>query len=235
MLIDHLGAVVFPQIGEMRILGRIAFPLYCWCMIVGLYYTRSVPKYLGRILLAGLISQPLYAWIMNHMGTSGILLRDLFLGKPNILLTLFLGLTALWGIREKKYFSQLWAPAAALALATILNADYGWRGILFMILLYLVQDSRPAMAAMMTAYFLFWGASYGVTSSLFGITLNLGALPGWLSLPLKSFLRLETYALFSLIFILIPYRKNIRLPLWLSYAIYPAHLLIVLLFKTLCK
>lgn len=48
MFIDHAGKMLFPQIAEMRMLGRIAFPLYCWCMVVGISYTRSVPKYLGR-------------------------------------------------------------------------------------------------------------------------------------------------------------------------------------------
>ena len=42
MLIDHLGAVVFPSLREMRILGRIAFPIYCWCLVVGFHYTRSI-------------------------------------------------------------------------------------------------------------------------------------------------------------------------------------------------
>lgn len=51
MFIDHAGKMLFPQIAEMRMLGRIAFPLYCWCMVVGISYTRSVPKYLGRLML----------------------------------------------------------------------------------------------------------------------------------------------------------------------------------------
>ena len=89
MLIDHLGAVVFPSVTEMRILGRIAFPIYCWCMVVGFYYTRSVPKYLGRILLTGVLVQPLYAYVMNHVGSTGNLLADLYLPYPNIFLTLF--------------------------------------------------------------------------------------------------------------------------------------------------
>ena len=148
MFIDHAGKMLFPSVPEMRMLGRIAFPIYVWCMIVGFHYTRSVPKYLLRVLAVGLVSQPLYNIALNHTWE-----------QPNVFLTLFLGLCALWGIREKKYFSHLWAPAAALVLATVLKADYGWRGVLLFIMLYAVRDSRPGIAAVMVSYFLFWGSS----------------------------------------------------------------------------
>ena len=213
MFIDHAGKMCFPAVPEMRILGRIAFPIYAWCMIVGFHYTRSVPKYLLRILITGLVSQPLYMIALNHTWR-----------QPNIFLTLFLGLCALWGIREKKYLSQIWAPVAAMALAIFLGADYGWRGVLLFIMLYAVQESRPGIAAVMVAYFLFWGSSYSITKSLFGLPINMDALPAVLSQPLSAFLRMETYALLALPFILIPFKKDLKLPRWVGYALYPAHL-----------
>ncbi len=213
MFIDHAGKMCFPNIPEMRMLGRIAFPIYAWCMIVGFHYTRSVPKYLLRILITGLVSQPLYMLALNHTWK-----------QPNIFLTLFLGLCALWGIREKKYLSQIWAPAAAMAAAILVGADYGWRGVLLFIILYAVQESRPGIAAVMVSYFLFWGSSYSITKSLFGLPINMDALPAVLSQPLSAFLRMETYALLALPFILIPFKKDLKLPRWVGYALYPAHL-----------
>ncbi|QTE69903.1 hypothetical protein JRC49_08790 [Clostridiales bacterium FE2011] len=213
MFIDHAGKMCFPNIPEMRMLGRIAFPIYAWCMIVGFHYTRSVPKYLLRILITGLVSQPLYMLALNHTWR-----------QPNIFLTLFLGLCALWGIREKKYLSQIWAPAAAMAAAILVGADYGWRGVLLFIMLYAVQESRPGIAAVMVSYFLFWGSSYSITKSLFGLPINMDALPAVLSQPLSAFLRMETYALLALPFILIPFKKDLKLPRWVGYALYPAHL-----------
>ena len=224
MFIDHAGKMLFPSVPEMRILGRIAFPIYVWCMIVGFHYTRSVPKYLLRVLVVGLISQPLYMLALNHTWS-----------QPNVFLTLFLGLCALWGIREKKYFSHLWAPAAALILAIVLGADYGWKGVALFILLYAVQGSRPGIAAVMIAFFLFWGSSFSVTKSLFGMTVNLNALPQFLSQLLSPFLRLETYALLGLPFILIRFRKDLKLPRWLGYALYPAHLVLLYVMELIMK
>ena len=110
MFVDHSGKILFNNLSEMRIIGRIAFPLYVWCMIVGFYYTRCVWKYLLRILITGLVSQPLYVVALNHKWN-----------EPNVFLTLFLGLCALWGIREKKWGSHIWAPLLTALLASFLK------------------------------------------------------------------------------------------------------------------
>ena len=222
MFIDHSGKMLFSAVPEMRILGRTAFPIYVWCAVVGLHYTRSAPKYLLRILAVGLISQPLYNAALGHTWS-----------QPNIFLTIFLGVFAIWGIKEKKYGSAVIAPAAAICLATVLNVDYGWRGVLLFILLWAVRDSRGGIAAVMVAFFLFWGTSYSVTQSLFGIKLSLSSLPAFLSSPLSQFLRLETYALLSLPFILIRFPRDIRMPRWVGYALYPAHLALLWLLEQL--
>ena len=224
MFCDHAGKMLFPQIPEMRMLGRIAFPIYVWCMIVGFHYTRSVPKYLLRVLLVGLVSQPLYNLALNHTWQ-----------EPNVFLTLFLGLCALWGLREKKFLSHIWAPAAALILATLLNSDYGWKGVLLFIVLYAVQESRPGIAAVMISYFLFWGASYSITKSLFGLPINMDALPAFLSQPLSAFMRMEAYALLALPLILIRFKKDLKLPRWIGYALYPAHLAALYALEQLMK
>lgn len=257
MFIDHSGKVLFNNLEEMRVLGRIAFPIYVWCMIVGFQRTRSVPKYLLRLAIVGIISQPLYHLALDYQGQPGVLLQQtfaplanrdtfpilldsfgkvfhtIFLARPNIFLTLILGLSALWGIREKKAWSQIWAPALAIALATLLNADYGWKGVTLFILLYAVRDSRPGIAAVMIAFFLYWGTTYPLMKQLFGISLNADSLPAFLSLPLQALLRKETFALLSLPLILIRFRKDIRMPRWAGYALYPGHLVLLILLKIL--
>ena len=250
MLIDHSGKVLFNNCTEMRILGRIAFPIYVWCMIVGFWRTRSVLKYLLRILLVGALSQPLYVLALDNNGHVGEVIRQFteplasgfsFAGlwqviadvynKPNIFLTLFLGLAALWGIRERKFLSWLWAPAAAIILATVLNTDYGWRGIVFMILLYAVRGSRSGIAAVMIAFFMYWGTGYTLTSRLFGWSFRVSDLPPSVAQPLSALMRMETYALLSMPFILCRFPRDVRLPKWLGYGVYPAHLLLLIILK----
>ena len=253
MFIDHSGKVLFNNCPEMRILGRIAFPVYVWCMIVGFSRTRSVPRYLLRIFLIGLISQPLYVFALDGEGDLGVILqrvveplaggfspegvwlvfKALFLTRPNVFLTLLLGLAALWGIRSEKWLSQFWAPAVAMILASVLDADYGWEAVLLFVFLYMVQGSRGGIAAVMISFFLFWGARYRMTSSLFGLRIDLTKLPSFLSDPLSHVLRMETYALLSLPLILIRMPWRFRMPKWLSYGLYPAHLVVLIVLKLL--
>lgn len=244
MFCDHMGARCFPNINELRMIGRLAFPLYCWCMVIGASYTHSMPKYLLRLGLVGLISQPVYMVAMNHP-----------YNVPNIFLTLLLGLLGVWGIQEKRWLSQIWAPVLAMLAAQLLNCDaasYGWQGVLLICLLWAVRDSRRGIAATMIAFCLFWGAGGMSITSIFGIKvapLTRSALG-----PVFSpWLKLQTFAVMSLPLIIWP--DTVRLPIpafmraaddsrthvtlrtrmpripmphWLGYAIYPLHLVLLI-------
>ncbi|MBP3452597.1 MAG: hypothetical protein J6M20_02645 [Clostridia bacterium] len=220
MFCDHAGKMLLPGVLEMRMLGRIAFPLYCWCMVVGFHYTRSVPKYLLRVVLIGLASQPLYMWGLNHTWR-----------EPNIFLTLAIALCALWGMREKKFLSHIWAPVLALAAATALGCDYGWRGVLLVMLLYAARNSRGAIAAVMIAFCLYWGSTSITVTEFFGLRLNV--LPSPFSTLTAPWLRLQALAILALPLMLIhiPRKWDIKLPTWLSYAIYPAHLVVLIILE----
>lgn len=220
MFCDHAGKMLLPAVPEMRLLGRIAFPLYCWCMVVGFHYTRSVPKYLLRVVLVGLVSQPLYMWGLNHTWD-----------EPNIFLTLAVALCALWGMREKKFFSHIWAPVLALAASVLLKCDYGWKGVLLVMLLYGAQTSRGGIAGVMIAFCLYWGASSGTVRDFFGIPLDV--LPSPFNQFTAPLLRLQALAVLALPLMLvrIPRKWDIKLPTWLGYALYPAHLVVLIILE----
>lgn len=66
MLVDHAGKMLFPDIPEMRLIGRLAFPMFAYGVAVGAVYTRNPVRYLSRMVLLMLISQPLYALGLDH-------------------------------------------------------------------------------------------------------------------------------------------------------------------------
>lgn len=234
MFCDHAGKMCFPAVAELRMIGRLAFPLYCWCMVVGASYTRSMPKYLLRLALVGLISQPVYMVALDHPIT-----------VPNIFLTLLLGLLGVWGLQKKRWLSHLWAPLLALLAAQLLNcgaASYGWKGVLLILLLWAVRDSRRGIAAVMVAFCLFWGSGGASITSVFGISLT-SLSRSALGTMISPWLKLQTFALAALPLMIWP--DEVRLPRrtlrtrmprvpmsrWLGYAIYPLHLVLLIVLE----
>src|SRR5690554_6659253 len=57
MLIDHIGVIFFPDDIILRIVGRLAFPLFAWGIARGYRYTSSLKRYAIRLLALGIISQ----------------------------------------------------------------------------------------------------------------------------------------------------------------------------------
>lgn len=219
MLIDHLGAALFPRVLELRVIGRMAFPLYAWCLVVGSVKTRSPLRYGLRLLLMAVVSQPLYMMALNHQWAD-----------MNILFTLVIALIAIQGIRFKWYGSQLWVPALCFLALTVLKVDYGWKGILFVLVLYLARENRSGLCAAFLAYALFWGSTSTVVRSFMGIDLSFSKL-GELGTVLGAFFRLQGMIWLSLPLVALDTNTGLHMPKWLGYALYPMHLVLLILFK----
>lgn len=61
MTIDHVGAYMFPNILWLRIIGRIAFPIYAYMIAEGCQHTRNMFRYWGSVAgMAALCQAVLY-------------------------------------------------------------------------------------------------------------------------------------------------------------------------------
>ena len=221
MIVDHCGTVFFPWVQEMRFFGRIAFPLYAWCMAVGAEYTRNIWKYALRVLLVGLIAQPCFMFALSHRWY-----------EWNVYATLLTGLLGIAAIRDNRFGSRYWGPVAAVLVACVVKMDYGWQGGLFILLLYACRKSRPAIAAFMAAFCLYWGFGTFTITSVFGIPFvqRISFLPEGNGL-FSAISRVQFWAILSLPLILIPMKQHWRMPKWLGYGAYPIHLLIIALIR----
>lgn len=223
MLCDHAGKMLFPQYRIMRVIGRMAFPIYAYCLAVGCVYTRDPLKYLKRILLLALVSQPLYAVAMGH--STGEMYAVSFaehplqaalnfylfswVRKPSILVTLALGLILLWSLRER----QLVITGAMLVFCWLVRdkIDYGMNGIVLMLLFYVFCAHRWLSLPAVLAFMVWWALGSG-GYSLFGVQFGI-----------------QIFAILALPLIYIRTNSGLRLPKWLFYAFYPAHLALILL------
>ena len=225
MVVDHIGAMLLRDVPELRIIGRVAFPLFAWGIVVGMVYTRNPARYAARLLLLALLSQAGYMLGLNHRWS-----------ELNVVFTLLLGMLGIWGMRWNRWGSAWWGPALCVLTASLIPMDYGWRGVLFIQLLYLARTSPGALAACMIPYCLFWGAGAGsrAVTEIWGVPL---VIPGESRVAasfnslLAPFLRLQTLALLALPLMAVPTKSGIRLPRWLGYLAYPGHLMILYLIQ----
>jgi TraX protein len=130
MLIDHIGLFFFPQITWLRIIGRIAFPLFAWLIANGAYHTHNIKQYALRLLIFAVISQVPF-FLTNQ------LITPQFIGL-NVLFTLFLGLVAIYGIKKMEFWAQrFFIIVVCGATAELLHVDYGAFGVGVIVLFYL--------------------------------------------------------------------------------------------------
>ena len=60
MLADHTGLILFPSNEMLRVIGRLAFPIYAYFIAEGFRYTRNRHMYFLRIFLLGFLCQIVY-------------------------------------------------------------------------------------------------------------------------------------------------------------------------------
>jgi hypothetical protein len=132
MLIDHIGIIFFPGNVAWRIIGRIAFPIYAYCIVQGFLHTRSVSRYLWRLIGLAAISQIPYALSLTTLNI-------------NVIGTLAVCLAVLVAAdRYPKWMLSLFA-VGTFALEVI-PFDYGYYALL-LVLLYRYLDRKYWVAA----------------------------------------------------------------------------------------
>ena len=67
MTCDHVGVQIFPQCLWLRILGRLAMPIYAYMIAEGCRHTRDRKKYLQRLLGMGALCQLVYLLAMDSL------------------------------------------------------------------------------------------------------------------------------------------------------------------------
>lgn len=143
MIIDHYGAIFQPSEMAFRMIGRLAFPIYCFLLVEGFLHTSNIKKYALRLFAFALISEIPFDYAFY---------RGLNWGHQNIFFTLFIGLMAMYFIERKdvqKSATPLIAVGAAAA-ATFLATDYSFIGIIYILVFYYSRN-LPAFQRMSLA------------------------------------------------------------------------------------
>ena len=67
MTIDHVGMMLFPHVQLLRIIGRLAFPIFAFMIAEGCVYTRNRKKYLLTVAVFAAVCQVVYLVAMQSL------------------------------------------------------------------------------------------------------------------------------------------------------------------------
>ena len=130
MFIDHIGAVFFPQVTLLRVIGRISFPLYAFLIAEGCRYTRNRGRYALGLGAFALISELPYDLALHPEFLENGLWGQNFLFQTNIFYTMFFavaGIHIFEVLRRRSWKAQLAALGsfAGVCLLSVLLYNAG--------------------------------------------------------------------------------------------------------------
>ena len=228
MTVDHVGVLLFPKIYVLRIVGRLAMPLFAWFIAEGMIRTRSPVRYFLRVFTLAVVCQIPYILVE----------REFYLG---ILFTFScsIGIMAIVRIllyspekettREARVLYALGLCAAvafAYFLCTYVKIDYGFLGILLPVSAYLFRGKGARTV------------SFTVCLLAMCAVLVLGENPSsFADIPrIVMTKEPEPFALLAipLIALYSGYRGKLRMK-YFFYIFYPAHMLIIYALSLILK
>jgi len=121
MTIDHVGAFFYPEHVVLRIIGRIAFPIFGYLLILGTENTRNIRNYLLRLIVFAAISQIPYFLVHGYEPFETL----------NIFFTLSFGVM---------FLANSLSLIPVLLVSMLIDFDFGLYGIALIACLRLLRE-----------------------------------------------------------------------------------------------
>lgn len=137
MIIDHVGAVFFPNILWLRYIGRLAMPIYAFMLVQGYNHTRNFTRYAIRIAVFAVLSEFPYDFLFRNVW--------LEFGKQNVLFTFLCALLVMKALDASAKSRNIFLFIIAVSLIWLphfLKFDYGMYGTLMVLSFFLFQKYR---------------------------------------------------------------------------------------------
>lgn len=164
MIIDHVGAIFFPQFIWLRYIGRLSMPIYAFLLVQGYMHTRNFNRYALRMGIFALLTEVPYDLLFQSTW--------LEFQRQNILFTF---LTALFvmklldaSAKSRNIFMFIGAVILTI-LPYFLHFSYGVYGVLTVLCFYLFQKYRGIDAVAFAALTYGQYTQDGNTTQLYAI------------------------------------------------------------------
>lgn len=192
MVIDHVGMIFFPMNKMWRVIGRLAFPIFAFCMVEGWFHTRSKLKYILTLTVFGLVSE-----IPYDLATKGVIFST---SGQNIMWTFcFCGLYfyAEEFIKEKMsvynigastflLFRVIMLSVGMFFITELLCLDYGYGGFLTVFSFYYIHEASEIPYERSRRFYMITGTLLFCITQVFIIGSTMIAI-GSMQLPIQAF------------------------------------------------
>lgn len=222
MLLDHAGALLFPEVVWLRYVGRLAMPIFAFFIAEGCRHTKNKIRYFLQVFVLGVVCQAVY--IVSNLINGGV--TQIYL---NVLFTLALAIPLCCIFLEvemaknkktliRAFYISLFV-VYLLALAAFMyfcdnsvsfvgikvHLDYGIAGILLCFFPVITKERTKRLALFALGTFIYCLLMEGTISFI------------WLSLAAIPLIALYNGRLGS---------KKLK---WCFYAFYPIHFAVLYL------
>lgn len=211
MVIDHIGAVFYPEVVILRIIGRLTMPIMAYFIAEGYHYTKNVKAYMLRLLIFGLITMYPYALYFEN-------------GPFNVMFSLLAGLMGIhFYDRAKTPLGRglsIWIP---MLIATVFQFDGQFVVVFLIYIFHLYRDNFKVAALQMFMLYV-----------IVQMMVYYGAADAG-NVSIHTFI--QPFALLALL-PLWKYNGEIgkpTLPKYAFYIFYPLHISLLLALKTLIQ
>lgn len=216
MVIDHVGVELFPGVPILRIIGRLAFPIFSFFVYEGFRYTRSKRRYFAQMFLLGSLCFAVYYFYTGQVYGNVLITFSLSIGILSGVSFFQKRLAGNWKSKALGTLVMLACFAGAYVLCATVTIDYGFWGAML-----------PAFAI------LAYGHGKTETGSRYLALLNFGVGLLILSIQMQwvqicSLLALPLLALYN-------GRRGTKRMKAFFYWFYPVHLLLIELIAFLIR
>lgn len=206
MAVDHVGYFLLRNNFYMRLIGRLAFPIFAFFIAEGMIYTHSRKKYCLSLLVCAVISQVPYVFLQDfhHL---------------NVLFTFLIAIFCIYMLEEYKNHQiscliGLILTFFVLAVTELYGVfDYGIFGVLLVLVFYFCKQKWLRLSM---------GALVLVLLTLYNFILS----------NFTTWGLIEGASLISILLLMAYNGNKGRLKLkWLFYIFYPLHLVLILILR----
>ena len=201
MTIDHIGCFLFPSVLWLRLVGRLAMPIYAYFIAEGCRYTRNIAKYLATIAVTALLCQ-VVSFFVGSLYQCILVTFSLSVGLIVLIKQAKKCRSPLWWLLLATAIGVVWFVTESLPrllAGTGFDVDYGFWGVMLPVILWLMPTKPLKLLAAAGILFLINGANI----------LFLWALGAVVLLALYN-----------------GQRGKLKLK-WLFYAYYPLHIAVI--------